>query len=162
MGINGVPLHPLVVHAAVVFTPLAALAVISFFVVRRWRAWLRLPTLAVVVVCGLSIVAAYLTGKNFLNHNPQLAQNPLVLRHEHRGAQLLVVGIVFAVVAVVAVLLAAVPAPAGSTTGDRKAVQPALAIGTAVLAVLLALAVLVLVIIAGDLAGRAVWGGLKV
>ncbi len=52
MEINGVPLHPLVIHAAVVFTPLAALALIAFVALKAQRASLRLPTLALAVVAG--------------------------------------------------------------------------------------------------------------
>ena len=45
MEFHGIPLHPLVVHAAVVFTPLAALSALGFALVERWRGYLRWPTL---------------------------------------------------------------------------------------------------------------------
>jgi hypothetical protein len=50
MTVAGLRLHPLVVHAAVVFTPLSALLVVGFAVLPRWP-WLtrrpaRLTTLA--------------------------------------------------------------------------------------------------------------------
>ena len=159
MEINGVPLHPLVVHAAVVFAPLAALAVIAFVALQARRASLRLPTLALAVVAGLSIGAAYLTGDSFLESRPTLGGNPLVHEHEERADLLLWVGLAFAVVAVIAVLLAAVPARAGTDGPGRTSPQPALAGGFAVLAVLLAVATLVLVVIVGDLGARAVWQG---
>ena len=158
MEINGVPLHPLVVHAAVVFTPLAALAVIAFVALKAQRGSLRLPTLALAVVAGLSIVAAYLSGKNFLETRPTLAANPLVHDHQSRAGLLLWVGLAFAVVAVIAVLLAAVPARIGTKGSGSEARQPAIANVFAVLAVLLAVATLVLVVIVGDLGARAVWG----
>ena len=41
MEINGLPLHPLVVHAAVVFGPLAALAALAYVGLPRWRDRLR-------------------------------------------------------------------------------------------------------------------------
>jgi uncharacterized membrane protein len=150
MNINGTPLHPLVVHAAVVFTPLAALAVIAYFGRLRWRPAMRLPTLALSVVCGLAIVSSYLTGKSFANANPQLRQLALVREHEARAGMLLWVGIVFAVVAVAAVLVT-----------DRESTSPAVATSVTVLAVLLAIAVLVLVVIVGDLGARAVWSGFR-
>ncbi len=153
------PLHPLVVHAAVVFTPLAALAVIAFVALTARRGSLRLPTLALSVVAGLSIGAAYLTGNSFLNDRPTLDANPLVSEHQHRAGLLLWVGLAFAVVAVVAVLLAAVPARVGTDGEGRTSPQPALASAFAVLAVLLAVATLVLVVIVGDLGARAVWQG---
>ena len=43
MEINGLPLHPLVVHAAVVFGPLAALAALAYVVLPAWRDRLRWP-----------------------------------------------------------------------------------------------------------------------
>ncbi len=153
------PLHPLVVHAAVVFTPLAALAMIAFVALKERRAALRLPTLALAVVTGLSIGAAYLTGNNFLETRPTLRGNPLVNEHQDRAVPLLWVGLAFAVVAVVAVLLAAVPARVGTDGEGRTSPQPALATAFAALAVLLAVATLVLVVIVGDLGARAVWQG---
>ncbi len=43
--VAGLPLHPLVVHAAVVLLPLAALVLVTLVAVRRWRAALAVPTL---------------------------------------------------------------------------------------------------------------------
>ena len=159
MEINGVPLHPLVIHAAVVFTPLAALSLIAFVALKARRGSLRLPTLALAVVAGGSILAAYLTGKNFLATRPTLAANPLVHDHQHRAQQLLWVGLAFAVVAVIAVLMAPVPARVGTDGSGSEVRQPAVANVFAVLAVLLAVATLVLVVMVGDLGARAVWGG---
>ena len=69
--INGLPLHPLVVHAAVVFGPLAALSGIAYAVWGARRDTLRWPTLVLTVIAFLSIWAAYLTGDNFLENAPQ-------------------------------------------------------------------------------------------
>jgi hypothetical protein len=159
MEINGVPLHPLVVHATVVFTPLAALALIAFVALKTWRGSLRLPTLALAVVAGGSIVAAYFTGNNFLQTRPTLSANPLVHDHQQRAQLLLWVGLAFAVVAVIAVLLSAVPARVGTDGSKSEARQPVIASVFAVLAVVLAVATLVLVVVVGDLGARAVWGG---
>ena len=41
MELNGVPLHPLVVHAVVVLGPLAAFAGLAYAIVSKWR-WLLL------------------------------------------------------------------------------------------------------------------------
>jgi hypothetical protein len=43
MTFAGLPLHPLVVHAAVVLTPLAALLVVGSAVLPRWRWLTRWP-----------------------------------------------------------------------------------------------------------------------
>jgi uncharacterized membrane protein len=61
MEINGLPLHPLVVHAAVVFTPLACLAAL-LYLVPGLRDRLRWPLLVLAVLSVGVIWAAYLTG----------------------------------------------------------------------------------------------------
>ena len=63
--INGVPLHPLVVHAAVVFGPLAALSALAYVGLPKHRDKLRWVTLVMVLIGLGSIWAAYLTGDNF-------------------------------------------------------------------------------------------------
>ena len=61
MTINGVPLHPLVVHAAVVFVPLAVLAVLTLLV-PRWRWASRWVALVVVALAAGSVQLAAMTG----------------------------------------------------------------------------------------------------
>ena len=68
---NGLPLHPLLVHAAVVFGPLAALSAILYAVWGSRRDQLRWVTLVVVVIGFVSIWAAYLSGNNFFANAPQ-------------------------------------------------------------------------------------------
>jgi hypothetical protein len=65
--VAGLPLHILVIHAAVVFGPLAALSAIAYVVLPRYRDLLRWPTLALVVIAVGAIWAAYLTGQNFFD-----------------------------------------------------------------------------------------------
>jgi uncharacterized membrane protein len=67
MEINGVPLHPLVVHAAVVFGPLAALSALGYVGLPKYRDRLRWVTLVAVLIATGAIWAAYLTGANFLD-----------------------------------------------------------------------------------------------
>ena len=76
MEISGLPLHPLVVHAAVVFGPIGALAGLAYAVLPRWRDRLRIPMVALALLATGSIVAAYLTGDSFLESNPGLARKP--------------------------------------------------------------------------------------
>jgi uncharacterized membrane protein len=144
MEINGLPLHPLVVHAAVVFAPLAALAALLYVVVPRWRDRLRWPLLVLAVVATGVIVVAYFTGENFLDHKPELEGSLAVEKHEHRGQQLLYVGIGFGVVALVAAWLHA----------RRGALRVVLDVLLAAAGVVL----LVWVFLAGEAGARAVWG----
>ena len=143
MEIGGLPLHPLVIHAAVVFGPLAALCALAYALAGRWRNRLRWPMVTLAVVATGSIVAAYLTGRNFLESRPELGTKPLVETHEARAKLLLWVALAFGSVSVVAAWL---HARAGAT---QVVLRAALAIA--------ALAVLVQVVRTGDAGTRAVW-----
>jgi uncharacterized membrane protein len=143
MEINGLPLHPLVVHAAVVFGPLAALAALVYLV-PRWRDRARWPMVVLALVATAAIVAAYLSGDNFLDSKPELANSPQVQTHEHRAGILLWVTIAFGMVAL-----------ASGWLHERSGVVRAL---LGVLLAVGAVAVLVMVILTGDAGARAVWG----
>ncbi len=66
---NGLPLHPLIVHAAVVFGPLAALSAIAYAVWGSRRDQLRWVTLVLVAIAFLSIWAAYFSGDHYFESN---------------------------------------------------------------------------------------------
>jgi uncharacterized membrane protein len=143
MEINGLPLHPLVVHAAVVLGPLAALSALAY-VVPRWRPRVRWPMLVLAVLATGAIVLAYFSGVNFLDSKPELRSSPQVETHEHRGVILLWVTLAFGVVAVLAGWW-------GTRSGGLRVLLDALlAVG--------GLAVLVLVVMTGEAGARAVWG----
>jgi cytochrome c biogenesis protein CcdA len=65
MNIAGLPLHVLVVHAAVVFGPLSALAALAYVAVPRYRDLLRWPTLVLVLVATAAIWLAFFSGESF-------------------------------------------------------------------------------------------------
>lgn len=144
MTINGLPAHALIVHAAVVFGTLAPLGALAYVLVPRWREWLRWPMVAVAVAAGLAIVAAFLSGNNYLDSKPVLRQLSAVRTHESRADKLLWVMIAFSIVA--------------AAVGYRHEKSGTIRIaGDAVLGVL-AVAVLVLVVLTGDAGAHAVWG----
>lgn len=143
MEFNGLPLHALVVHAAVVFAPLAGAAAVAYLV-PRWRDWLRWPLVVTAVLAGASVLLAYLSGQDHLDQNPALAQLPAVQTHQDRAVPLLWVSLGFAAVAVLT----------GAVHG-RTGLLPR------VLAVLVAVAgvgLLVLAFLTGEAGARAVWG----
>ena len=144
MEINGLPLHPLVVHAAVVLGPLAALVALGYVALPRRRAQLRWPMLVLALLATGALVLAYVSGLSLLQQRPQLRALPAVRLHEHRGRQLLWVVLAFGVVAVVAAWLS-------ERTGALRVVLD-------VLLAVAAVAVLVLVVRSGDSGARAVWG----
>ena len=101
MEINGLPLHALVVHAAVVFAPLAAVAAVLYAVVPRWREWLRWPVVALAVVALVSVWVAFLSGRSVEEANPgNYGQgsplNELFERHEERAELLRIFTTAFA------------------------------------------------------------------
>jgi len=144
MEINGLPLHPLVVHAAVVFGPLAALAALAY-AVPRWRDRMRWPMLVLALVATGSILAAYFSGDSFLESREALRQLPAVQTHEERAEMLLKVILAFGVIAVVTAWL-----------HDRRGAVRGLLTG---LLVVSAVGVFVYTVLTGDAGARAVWGG---
>lgn len=106
MEINGLPLHALVVHAAVVLGPVAALLGVLYAGVPRWRDWLRWPTAGLAVPAAIAVWVAYFSGEQLLEANqyggPLLE---LVETHETRAGVLRWVVLEFAVVAVAAAAL---------------------------------------------------------
>jgi hypothetical protein len=88
MEINGLPLHALVVHAAVVFGPLSALAGV-LYAVPKWRDTVRWPLVVSVAIALGSIWVAYLSGEDLKGANTfggELAA--LVETHQERAETL--------------------------------------------------------------------------
>jgi uncharacterized membrane protein len=154
MEIAGLPLHPLVVHAAVVLIPLTALLAIAFAVLPRWRWLTRWPTVVGSLVC---IGVAFLATTSGESLEQQRSLGRLVHEHQDHGEVLANLTILLAVVVVVAALL--LPGPSGLASG-RGAMARRVAYADKVLPVLLvgvALVVLVEVVLTGDSGARAVW-----
>lgn len=63
--IAGLPLHPLVVHAAVVLVPLLVLMSLAYALVPRWRGRLAWAAVALAVLAPASAVTAVLSGNAF-------------------------------------------------------------------------------------------------
>lgn len=145
MELNGVPLHPLVVHSAVVFTPLACLAALAYCV-PSWRDRLRWPLVVLAAVSVVSIWVAFLSGEDLRDERFAQATGPFLERlqdHEEWAERLRVGSSVFAVLAFATAWL--------HTRTD--AVRTALTVLTA----LAALATLVLVFLTGDAGAQATW-----
>lgn len=63
--IAGLPVHPLVVHAVVVLAPLAAVLLLAYAFVPRWRTGLRWPTLLLAAVSAGAAFVATQSGEQF-------------------------------------------------------------------------------------------------
>jgi hypothetical protein len=157
MHFAGLPLHVLVVHAAVVFTPLAALAALVFAVVPRWRYLTRWPTVVLTVVAFVAVWVSRVSGNSLLHEKPQLRQ--LVQTHESRGRELSLLMVLFLVVVLVAAW--ALSGPSGLVTGRGARQDPVVALDKVLPALVVVSAVLVMVwvVLTGDAGARAVWGG---
>jgi hypothetical protein len=154
MEFAGLPLHPLVAHAAVVLIPLTALLAIGLGVLPRWRWLVRWPTAAASVACVAIAFLATTSGRS-LEADRHLQQ--LVRVHQQRGQLLANLTIVLAVAVVASALT--LPGPSGLASG-RGAMPRRVAYADKVLPVLLvlvALAVLVQVVLTGESGARAVW-----
>ncbi|AIY17014.1 hypothetical protein GUY44_17045 [Pimelobacter simplex] len=145
MEINGVPLHPLVVHAAVVLTPLAGLAAVGY-AVPAWRDRLRWPLVVLAVVAAAAVWVAYLSGENlrtdrFAGVTGTLADR--IADHETWAKRLRIGASVFAVLAVAAAWL-------HTRSGPVRSVLTLLVVAGG-------LVTLVLVVLTGDAGAQATW-----
>jgi len=156
MEISGLPLHFLVIHVAVVFTPLAALSVIAFAVLPSWRWLTRWPAAVLTVIAAVSVLVAKLSGQAFLKSQPTLT--PLVATHQSRGNQLVWLMLGFLVLTAVGVWALGGPTGLASGRGEWASRSPALDRALPIVLVLASLLVLVWVFLTGDAGARAVWG----
>lgn len=149
MEINGLPLHALVVHAAVIFGPLSALVGVLYAAVPRWRDALRWPFVVVLVVAVGAIWVAYLSGEDVEEANgPYDGEfGELFETHEERADMLRWVATGFAVVGFVTAWW-------HTRTGALRAVLLGL---TAVGAV----ATGVYVVLTGDAGAQMAWYGVE-
>ncbi len=107
MEINGLPVHALSVHGAVVFGPLAALAGFAY-VVPALRDRVRWPLVVTVVIAVGAIWVSYVSGESVRDNNEFFRTGEvgaMVETHEQRAEVLRLVTTGFAVVSVLAAWL---------------------------------------------------------
>lgn len=148
MEINGLPLHPLAVHGAVVLAPIAALLAIAY-VVPAWRDRLRWPVAAASVLAAGAVALAYYSGTSFREANPffndpSLPATEQIDEHEANGERLFYSMLGFSAYALVTVAL-------HDRAGRAGWVLSALLAGGAI-------GIIVLTVLTGDAGARAVWG----
>ena len=160
MEFNGLPLHPLVIHAVVVFAPLSAVTAIAYAVRPQWRWALRWPLVAMTIIAAGAAVLAAVSGGN-LAESRGLDALPAVRTHQQRGQLLRNILLGFTVVVALAAWRLGGPSGLKSGRGER----PTGGTGTTAVAELVlmgllvvgAVAVGVAVFLAGDSGSRAVW-----
>jgi hypothetical protein len=152
--VNGIPAHPLVIHAVVALLPLATLGAIAMAVRPRWRRAVGIPVALIALVGVIAVPIATQTGEQL-----QRALNgggPLVAIHERRADGLLPWAIVF-VVLVIATVAIGIRSDRLGPEGSPALRRAAVAVG--VLAALLGIVVTGLVVWIGDAGAAAVWQG---
>jgi hypothetical protein len=148
MNIAGLPAHVLIIHAAVVFGPLAAVSALAYVGLPRYRDLLRWPTLVLAVIAVGAIWAAYITGNDFFgserfaNVSGELKDN--IETHQDYASTLRWIATVFGIVTVVTTY--SFHSRQGTARNVLLALTALSAVGT-----------LVWVILTGDAGSRAVW-----
>lgn len=144
---NGLPLHPLVVHAAVILTPVAALLAIALLR-PSWRMRLRWPAAVALMVAWLLVWLARASGEALATAiRPQTRGNSTgAAIHLHEGFADRLNIVLFVLLAVVVLFAWLLPklAPSAGTIG-------------AIVIALLAVLVIVLTVQTGEQGARAVW-----
>ena len=154
MEINGLPLHPLIVHAVVIFVPLGALSAVLFALMPRWRWLLRWPTLVLalgaVVVTRIAVISGNDLKKQRDLGGAQLARHMDLATWLERSVW------AFAVVAVLACWVLPYVVPLKDRE-DRLSPAASLTMVANVLLPIAAATVLVLAVLTGDAGAKAVW-----
>ena len=154
---GNLPLHPLVIHAAVVGIPLAALLAF-LFAFPKTRSWARWP-LAIVVVGATAVT--FVARQSGLALEAALGIKPgnpvaaLIAKHYQLGNQLLYIMIVFAVIGLLNVFLVSRNTSDGEEGGASQ--SAIVRIGLPTLLVVVAAVALIWVVRVGDLGAHAVW-----
>ncbi|QMU97617.1 hypothetical protein FVO59_10605 [Microbacterium esteraromaticum] len=149
--IAGLPLHPLLVHAVVVLTPLTALAVAIAAVWPSARRRLGYaPPVAALLVAGL-VPITVLAGQELAD---TVGETPAIERHEELGLMLIPWTIALLIASVAVAVIDRMPPARRPTPLTRAAamIVPALAVVTAV-------GTIVVTVLTGDAGARAVWEG---
>ena len=158
--INGMPLHPLIIHVPVIGIPLALLLA-ALFAFPRTRAWARWPLALTVVGSAAATFAAKESGealKASRGLQPGNLVGDLIQRHEELADQLFYIMLGYAVIAVAAVFL--VPPRAAAIGEGATSARPSRGpLGLILLGLLLVVAAVAMVWVGrvGDIASRAVW-----
>lgn len=143
---SGLPLHPLVVHAAVVFVPLLVVVSLAYALVPRWRSRLGWLAVALAVIAPLSAVVTRQSGNALADRLYGGTIQGDLANHQNYGTMTMWVSIALGVLTLALVWL------------RRSSSVPGwLTIALTVLVVVAAGAAITYVVLAGDLGSRIHW-----
>jgi hypothetical protein len=160
LTIDGIPLHPLFVHAVVVLLPLAAVSSIAIALVPGWRRKYAWPVLGVTLAGVAAVPVATQAGEDLQAAlESRVGPNPAIQAHADLGDMLLPIALGFGV-AVIALLVA-------GRLADRERAAEApttrtwrvISVVVSVLVVLLAVGTTVQTVRTGHSGSTAVWSG---
>jgi hypothetical protein len=155
---ENLPLHVLVIHAAVVVLPVGALTGIAFALVPKWRWLLRWPVLLLGLGSALLAYVAMESGKALVAAVPQLAQ--LIKLHQARGLLLFWFSLAFMVLTILAFLWLTGPSALASGKGAKATKSRPLELVLSAAVVVMGVLVIWQTVRTGDAGAKAVWGGL--
>jgi hypothetical protein len=165
--ISGLPMHPLVIHAAVVFIPLLGLAAIAYAFVPWARSHLRLVVAGLAVIAPVAAIVTKLSGDAFFDRG--VARNqitegfiPVIEEHQSFGDMTMIWTIALGVVTLALVYVVAPRTVAVGTAvagGAAWRSSPILQWVLAGLVTVLAVVSIYYVIRTGDSGAHAVWDG---
>jgi fucose 4-O-acetylase-like acetyltransferase len=152
--INGLPVHALVLHAAVIFVPLLAAAAIAYAVIGRWRSRIGWALVLLAVVAPASALVAKLSGEELfdrLKAENRVSPAGVEILNDHMGFGTLTFWFSLALGVVSLIMVFA--------TLRRSASLPRVAdLGLAVVMIVLAAISGYYVFRTGDSGATAVWG----
>lgn len=161
MEVQGIPLHPLVVHAVVVISPFSATVAILYAALPRHRWWLRWPLVATALATLVFTWVAAQAGASLLT----VPASPEALAHAHAGLRMRNLTLLFTPLALISAWRLAGPSPLRSAISDPShshsptSVTPtAIDVALRVTLVATAVALLGLVALAGHSGASSVWG----
>ena len=164
LTVDGIPAHPLVVHAVVVLLPLAAVATLAMAARPLWRRQLGVWVLLLAFAGVAAVPIASQTGEQ-LEHT--IGSSPLIKVHEQRAETLLIPALIFLILVAATVFLgrrsdaaAGVDGPGAAqagTVGTATSTRVTTIVG--ILAALAGLVIIGLVVWIGHAGSTAVWSG---
>ena len=153
----GLPAHALIVHAAVVFVPLAIVSAILYAVLPATRRYLWWVVLGLGVVAPLTAWAARLSGNEYkaywLEHGASGEYLVNLDNHQSYGNMTSLWAIGLGVV-MLAMVLFVLPRPTGTTGAPSKAANSVLSIATAVVVIAISAVTAYYVYKTGDAGAR--------
>ena len=156
-SVLGLPAHPLIVHAAVVFGPLLAGAVIAYALVPPFRKYIGWAVLGLGVVGPTALWFAKLSGDAFLDRQMKAGAGPefaaQLVQHAGFGERAAWFGTALGVLAILLVLVITAAGRRPSSTGSQV-----LTYGIAALGIVAAGFTLYYVIRTGHTGATNVWG----